>query len=174
MRVVQIAKWLRRELCRGLWPRMGDRRGSRQLIDGLAAVSGVRILGLTRTEDLARRVPTVSFDLAGHDPAGIPRFIPREGINVWSGHNYGVEPVTRLGLLEIRRRRTRRAHALQHAGRDRPLPRRLRTLPRQKRNAGLRSARSSTRWRRLAYFGRESACRYDSAGNTIPRRAAMR
>ncbi len=80
--------------------RAHDRMLAKRLIDGLATVPGLRILGLSRTEDLARRVPTVSFDLAGHDPAAIARFMATEGINVWSGHNYGVEPVTRLGLLD--------------------------------------------------------------------------
>lgn len=77
-----------------------DRVLAKRLIDGLDAVPGVRILGLTRAQDLARRVPTVSFDLVGHDPAAIARFMAADGINVWSGHNYGVEPVTRLGLLD--------------------------------------------------------------------------
>lgn len=79
---------------------MHDRVLAKRLIDGLGSVPGVRILGLTRADDLARRVPTVSFDLAGHDPAGIARFMAAEGINIWHGHNYGVEPVNRFGLLE--------------------------------------------------------------------------
>jgi selenocysteine lyase/cysteine desulfurase len=79
---------------------MHDRMLAKRLIDGLASVPGVRILGLTRTEDLARRVPTVSFDLAGHDPVTIARFMAADGINIGSGHTYGVEPITRLGLLE--------------------------------------------------------------------------
>jgi selenocysteine lyase/cysteine desulfurase len=45
-------------------------------------------------------VPTVSFDLEGHDPADVARFMAANGINVWHGHNYGVEPVKRLGLME--------------------------------------------------------------------------
>lgn len=77
-----------------------DRLLAKRLIDGLLAVPGLRVLGPTQPEDLARRVPTVSFDLAGHEPVAIARFMAGEGINVWHGHNYGVEPVTRLGLLE--------------------------------------------------------------------------
>jgi len=77
-----------------------DRGLVKRLIDGLSAVPGLRVLGLARETDLSRRVPTVSFDLPGHDPAVIARFMAASGINLWSGHNYGVEPVTRLGLLE--------------------------------------------------------------------------
>jgi len=77
-----------------------DRGLAKRLIDGLSAVPGLRVLGLARETDLSRRVPTVSFDLPGHDPAVIASFMAASGINLWSGHNYGVEPVTRLGLLE--------------------------------------------------------------------------
>lgn len=77
-----------------------DRGLARRLIEGLRAIPGLRVLGLTREADLVRRAPTVSFDLPGHDPAVIARFMAANGINLWSGHNYGVEPVTRLGLLE--------------------------------------------------------------------------
>jgi cysteine desulfurase family protein (TIGR01976 family) len=80
--------------------RAHDRMLAERLIAGLASAPGVRILGLTRREEMAQRVPTVSFDLEGHDPANIARFMAANGINLWHGHNYGVEPVRRLGLLE--------------------------------------------------------------------------
>lgn len=79
--------------------RVYDRGLARRLIVGLQRIPGLCVLGLTREEDLERRVPTVSFDLDGHDPAAVARFMAARGINLWSGHNYGVEPVTRLGLL---------------------------------------------------------------------------
>lgn len=77
-----------------------DQKLAKRLIDGLERVPGLRILGITDRARLDHRVPTVSFDLAGADPAEIAKFMASQDIYVWSGHNYGVEPVTRLGLLE--------------------------------------------------------------------------
>jgi selenocysteine lyase/cysteine desulfurase len=45
-------------------------------------------------------VPTVSFTLEGRDPADLAKQFAARDIFVWSGHNYAVEPIRRLGLLE--------------------------------------------------------------------------
>lgn len=71
-----------------------------RLIAGLQAVKGLTIHGITSENALHRRVPTVSFTLAGHDPDDLARAFARDNIFVWSGHNYAVEPVTRLGLMD--------------------------------------------------------------------------
>jgi cysteine desulfurase family protein (TIGR01976 family) len=71
-----------------------------RLIDGLKRMPGLRIMGISDPAHVARRAPTVSFVLDGHDPAAIAKFMASEGIHVWDGHNYGVEPVARLGLLD--------------------------------------------------------------------------
>jgi selenocysteine lyase/cysteine desulfurase len=47
-----------------------------------------------------RRVPTVSFTLASHHPADLAKSFARDNIFVWSGHNYAIEPMTRMGLLD--------------------------------------------------------------------------
>jgi selenocysteine lyase/cysteine desulfurase len=45
-------------------------------------------------------VPTVSFTLEGRSPAAMAKAFAARDIFVWSGHNYAVEPIRRLGLLE--------------------------------------------------------------------------
>jgi cysteine desulfurase family protein (TIGR01976 family) len=72
----------------------------RRLIEGLSERKHVRIHGITNSNALNRRVPTVSFTLEGRDPAELAKAFAARGIFIWSGHNYAVEPVRRLGLLE--------------------------------------------------------------------------
>ncbi len=72
----------------------------RQLIDGLGAIKGVKVHGITNPNAFAKRVPTVSFTAAGHDPSHIATQLGDQGIQVWNGHNYAVEPVNYLGLMQ--------------------------------------------------------------------------
>ena len=71
-----------------------------RLLDGLKAVRGARVLGITDPGRLGRRVSTVSFVLAGVDSLAFVTEAAVRGIQLWSGHNYGIEPVRRLGLLD--------------------------------------------------------------------------
>jgi selenocysteine lyase/cysteine desulfurase len=71
-----------------------------QLIDGLRGVKGLTIRGLTSANALHRRVPTVSFTLEGHHPDALAKGFAAENMFVWSGHNYAIEPVARMGLLD--------------------------------------------------------------------------
>jgi cysteine desulfurase family protein (TIGR01976 family) len=71
-----------------------------QLIDGLESMPGVTIMGLTNRQAAARRVPTVSFIAEGRGTRAIAEAMAAKGISLWSGHNYGIEPVTRLGLID--------------------------------------------------------------------------
>jgi cysteine desulfurase family protein (TIGR01976 family) len=77
-----------------------EQRLCRRLIEGLSERKGVRIRGITNSNALHRRVPTISFTLEGANPAALAKEFARRDIFVWSGHNYAVEPVGRLGLLE--------------------------------------------------------------------------
>jgi cysteine desulfurase family protein (TIGR01976 family) len=70
------------------------------LIEGLQGFKGLRIRGVTSANAAHRRVPTVSFTLDGHHPNALAQGFARDNIFVWSGHNYAVEPVTRMGLME--------------------------------------------------------------------------
>ena len=71
-----------------------------QLIDGLRGVKGLTIRGLTSANAMHRRVPTVSFTLDGHHPDNLAKGFAAENMFVWSGHNYAIEPVDRMGLLD--------------------------------------------------------------------------
>ncbi len=73
---------------------------SLRLIDGLKQFRGLTIHGITSANAMHRRVPTVSFTLSGRHPAALAAAFARENIFVWSGHNYAIEPVQRLGLME--------------------------------------------------------------------------
>ncbi len=73
---------------------------TRRLIAGLRQVKGLTIHGITSENALHRRVPTVSFTLEGHHPDDLAKAFARDNIFVWSGHNYAVEPVTRMGLMD--------------------------------------------------------------------------
>jgi cysteine desulfurase family protein (TIGR01976 family) len=71
-----------------------------RLIDGLRGFKGLTVRGIASANAMHRRVPTVSFTLDGHHPQALAKAFAAENIFVWSGHNYAVEPVTRMGLME--------------------------------------------------------------------------
>ncbi|WP_421695552.1 cysteine desulfurase-like protein [Aestuariivirga sp.] len=73
---------------------------TQKLIDGLRSFKGLTIRGITSANALHRRVPTVSFTLDGHHPEGLAKDFAKDNIFVWSGHNYAIEPVSRMGLME--------------------------------------------------------------------------
>ncbi len=71
-----------------------------QLIEGLKTFKGITIRGITSANAMHRRVPTVSFTLEGHHPQDMAQAFAKDNIFVWSGHNYAVEPVSRMGLMD--------------------------------------------------------------------------
>ncbi len=71
-----------------------------QLIAGLQSIPEVTVQGVTAPDAMHRRVPTVSFTHSRHRPEVIAEALARQNIFVWSGHNYGIEPVKALGLME--------------------------------------------------------------------------
>ncbi|MBI2719629.1 MAG: cysteine desulfurase-like protein [Rhizobiales bacterium] len=71
-----------------------------RLIEGLRTFKGLTIRGITSANAMHRRVPTVSFTLDGHHPEGLAKAFARDNIFVWSGHNYAIEPVNRMGLMD--------------------------------------------------------------------------
>lgn len=72
---------------------------SKQLISGLKAIKGLKIIGIENEEDFERRVSTVSFIQDSISPHEVAKFMASKGIYIWSGHNYGLETVNRLGLM---------------------------------------------------------------------------
>ncbi|MBT8101051.1 MAG: cysteine desulfurase-like protein [Gammaproteobacteria bacterium] len=71
-----------------------------ELISGLKALPGITVHGITAQDAMDRRVPTVSFTHASQHPDVIAKALADRGIFVWSGHNYAVEIVTVLDLLQ--------------------------------------------------------------------------
>jgi cysteine desulfurase family protein (TIGR01976 family) len=71
-----------------------------KLIEGLQALNGTTIHGITNSNRMAERVPTVSLTHGRLDPQAIAKGLGSRGICVWSGHNYAYEPVRHLGLDE--------------------------------------------------------------------------
>lgn len=70
------------------------------LIQGLAQLNGVTVQGITATEALQRRVPTVSFTHESIAPEAIAKSLALQNIFVWSGHNYAIEAAKALGIYE--------------------------------------------------------------------------
>lgn len=71
-----------------------------QLIEGLRPFKGLTVRGITSANAMHRRVPTVSFTVEGHHPDTLARHFAADNIFVWSGHNYAIEPVTQMGLMD--------------------------------------------------------------------------
>ena len=71
-----------------------------RLIEGLRQFKGLTVRGITSANAMHRRVPTVSFTLEGHHPQAMAKALAAENIFVWSGHNYAIEPINRMGLMD--------------------------------------------------------------------------
>ncbi len=72
----------------------------RRLVGGLTALPGIRLIGIANPNLFSRRVPTISFT---HESISTHRFadaLAAADVNVWSGHNYALEPARHLGLSE--------------------------------------------------------------------------
>ena len=70
------------------------------LIEGLKKFKGLTIRGVTSANAMHRRVPTVSFTVEGVHPDKIAKHLADDNIFVWSGHNYALEPINRMGLMD--------------------------------------------------------------------------
>ena len=70
----------------------------RHLAERLAAIDGVRILGLTADVDMDRRTPTASITIEGVKPHDAAVSLGRRGIAVWDGDFYATGLIERLGL----------------------------------------------------------------------------
>ncbi len=73
---------------------------TRRLIEGLGQVKGLTIRGITSANAMHRRVPTVSFTVDDVNPKGLAKHFAEDNIFVWSGHNYALEPINRMGLMD--------------------------------------------------------------------------
>ena len=72
-----------------------ERTLTARMLDGLDAIAGVTVYG---SRDLDKRVPTVTFNLAGRSPAEVASRLGDDGVQVWDGNYYALELMQRLGL----------------------------------------------------------------------------
>ena len=71
-----------------------------RLIEGIEAIPGTTVHGVTDPDRMAGRVPTVSMTHARIPPPQVAERLARAGICVWSGYNYALEAVRHLGIDE--------------------------------------------------------------------------
>ena len=91
----------RAELVAGLSAIVEYERGLvTRLLDGLEAIPGLTIHGITDRARLAERVPTVSVSIAGVHPRAAAEALGRQGIFVWDGDFYATGLIERLGKAE--------------------------------------------------------------------------
>ena len=72
----------------------------RRLVDGLEAIDGLRLYGITDRGRFADRTPTAALTIAGHAPRAISEALGRDGIATWDGDFYATGLIQRLGLAE--------------------------------------------------------------------------
>lgn len=71
-----------------------------RLIQGLRQLPGVTIVGPGPETETNPRVPTVSFTHKSVAPSAIASALAKRNVFVWSGHNYALGTVQKLGLNE--------------------------------------------------------------------------
>lgn len=71
-----------------------------RLLDGLGAVPGLTIHGITDPDRLAERVPTVSVSIESVGPRAAAEALARDGIYAWDGDFYATGLIERLGKAE--------------------------------------------------------------------------
>ena len=71
-----------------------------RLVTGLRSIPGVSLKGISDPDAMHRRVPTVAFTHERHEPDSIAAALAKRNIFVWSGHNYALEVVRALGILD--------------------------------------------------------------------------
>jgi cysteine desulfurase family protein (TIGR01976 family) len=72
----------------------------RRLADGLEAIPGLRLYGITYRARFGDRTPTAALTIDGHTPRAISEALGREGIATWDGDFYATGLIERLGLAE--------------------------------------------------------------------------
>src|SRR5436190_13404218 len=70
----------------------------RGLMDGLEALPGIRIFGITDRARFGERCATVSFRIGEHNPTEIATFLGERGIFTWDGNFYALNLSERLGV----------------------------------------------------------------------------
>jgi selenocysteine lyase/cysteine desulfurase len=69
-----------------------------RLLEGLQAIPGVRIYGITEPKRFGERCSTLSLRLGNHNPTTIAAFLGARGIFTWDGNYYALNLTERLGV----------------------------------------------------------------------------
>jgi cysteine desulfurase family protein (TIGR01976 family) len=72
----------------------------RRMVDGLEAIPGLRLYGITDRARFGDRTPTAALTIDGHPPRAVSEALGREGIATWDGDFYATGLIERLGLAE--------------------------------------------------------------------------
>jgi cysteine desulfurase family protein (TIGR01976 family) len=72
----------------------------RRLIDGLEAIPGLTVFGITDRGRFDERTPTAALRVAGIAPRDVAAALGAEGIAVWDGDFYATGLIERLGLAD--------------------------------------------------------------------------
>jgi len=75
-----------------------ERRLITRLIEGLQAIPGVRIYGITDAKRFEERCSTLSLRLGTYNPTAIASFLGTRGIFTWDGNYYALNLSERLGV----------------------------------------------------------------------------
>ena len=72
---------------------------SHRFLDGVSRIPKIRVYGVTTGNPLPR-TPTFGISVEGVHPDRVAAALGAEGIFVWSGHYYAVEPIAALGVAD--------------------------------------------------------------------------
>jgi cysteine desulfurase family protein (TIGR01976 family) len=68
------------------------------LMEGLSAIPGLKMFGITDPKRFGERCSTLSFRLGDHNPTEIAAFLGQRGIFTWDGNFYALNLSERLGV----------------------------------------------------------------------------
>jgi cysteine desulfurase family protein (TIGR01976 family) len=69
-----------------------------KLMEGLSAIPGLKMFGITDPKRFDERCSTLSFRLGDHNPTEIAAFLGERGIFTWDGNFYALNLSERLGV----------------------------------------------------------------------------
>ena len=75
-----------------------ERGLSAQLLAGLREIKGLKVYGITDTNQLTWRVPTFACNIAGYSPRKLAEHLASQGIFAWDGNYYALGIMERLEL----------------------------------------------------------------------------
>ncbi len=71
-----------------------------RLVEGLMAIPGIRVYGITDKAQFYQRTPTITFTKERVETETIAKVLGENSIFVWDGYYYALEVVKRLGLYD--------------------------------------------------------------------------